>query len=45
LRKLSPNAAQNWHQNNGANRRVVINDIDMCAPRYVLACRAAPTRG
>jgi hypothetical protein len=40
FRKLSPNAAKNWHQNNGAKRRVVINDMDMCAPRYFL--RAVP---
>jgi len=43
FRKLSPKAAQNWHQNNGAKRRVVINDMDMSAPRYVLARRAAPS--
>jgi hypothetical protein len=42
FRKLSPKAAQNWHQNNGAKRRVVINDMDMSAPPYVPACCAAP---
>src|SRR5579863_3874744 len=29
LRKLSPNAAKNWHQNKGAKRRVVSSDTDM----------------
>jgi hypothetical protein len=29
LRKLSPNAAKNWHQNKGVKRRVVIRDKDM----------------
>jgi len=43
LRKLSPKAAKNWHQNNGAKRRVAISDMDIYAPRYVLQCR--PTRG
>ena len=32
LRKLSPNAAKNWHQNKGAKRRVVIRDVDMALP-------------
>jgi hypothetical protein len=26
---LSPNAEKAWHQNSGANRRVVIKDVDM----------------
>jgi hypothetical protein len=40
LRKLSPNAAKNWHQNKGAKRRVVISDTDIllspfaCSPAY-----------
>jgi hypothetical protein len=29
LRKVSPNAEKNWHQNSGAKRRVVIRDVDM----------------
>ena len=36
LRKLSPNAEKNWHQNNGAKRRVVIRDMDMDAPPLAL---------
>ncbi len=34
LRKLSPNAAKNWHQNSGAKRRVVISDMDMFEPGF-----------
>jgi hypothetical protein len=32
LRKLSPNAAKNWHRNSGAKRRVVIKDVNMGLP-------------
>jgi hypothetical protein len=32
LRKLSPNAEKNWHQNRGAKRRVVIKDVNMATP-------------
>src|SRR5512143_434080 len=34
LRKLSPNAEKNWHQNKGAKRRVVIRDVNMALPVY-----------
>src|ERR1043166_1824614 len=32
LRKLSLNAAKNWHQNSGAKRRVSSKDDDMASP-------------
>jgi hypothetical protein len=35
LRKLSPKAEKNWHQNRGAKRRVVIRDVDMVLPPLV----------
>src|SRR5215469_5273654 len=41
LRKLSPNAAKNWHQNSGAKRRDVINEMDMLWT-WLYGARAVP---
>ncbi len=41
LRKLSPNAAKNWHQNSGAKRRDDINEMDMVWT-WLYGARAVP---
>jgi hypothetical protein len=42
LRKLSPKAEKNWHQNRGAKRRVVIRDVDMAFPLLIFRSALAP---
>jgi hypothetical protein len=38
---LSLKAEKNWHQNSGANRRVVISEVDM-GPLFRLASACRP---